>query len=74
MAPFRLTDIVRDHARDHGQQPGDEEQLVRRGREGSAVLLVVCNFTPLVREGFRIGVPAPGTYRERLNTDSSWYW
>jgi 1,4-alpha-glucan branching enzyme len=37
-------------------------------------LLVVCNFTPLVREAYRIGVPQPGRYREILNTDSNSYW
>jgi 1,4-alpha-glucan branching enzyme len=29
----------------------------------------VCNFTPVVRENYRIGVPEPGVYREVLNTD-----
>ncbi len=35
--------------------------------------LVVCNFTPVVREGYRIGVPAAGTYVEALNTDDESY-
>ena len=35
--------------------------------------LVVCNFAPVVHAGFRIGVPAAGTWRERLNTDSAYY-
>jgi 1,4-alpha-glucan branching enzyme len=34
---------------------------------------VACNFTPVVRERMRIGVPAAGFYRERLNTDSAFY-
>ena len=36
-------------------------------------MLVVCNFTPTVHHGFRIGVPRPGTWRDRLNTDSEHY-
>ena len=35
--------------------------------------MVVCNFTPVVREGYRVGVPAGGHYRELLNTDSEIY-
>jgi 1,4-alpha-glucan branching enzyme len=45
----------------------------RRGRDASRVMLCVCNFTPIVRHGYRIGVPGPGAYRERLNTDSHHY-
>jgi 1,4-alpha-glucan branching enzyme len=36
-------------------------------------LLVVLNFTPLPRHHWRVGVPAPGEYRELLNTDSRHY-
>jgi len=38
----------------------------RSGRK----LLCVCNFSPAVRRGYRIGVPAGGLYNEILNTDS----
>ncbi len=33
----------------------------------------VFNMTPVVREGYRIGLPAPGAYDERLNTDAARY-
>ncbi len=33
-------------------------------------LIVVCNFTPVTRENYRIGVPEKGAYRVVLNTDS----
>jgi len=33
-------------------------------------ILVVCNFTPVVRENYRLGVPVPGQYVELLNSDS----
>jgi 1,4-alpha-glucan branching enzyme len=46
--------------------------FVRKGRGGQQVL-VVCNFAPVVHHGLRLGVPAAGTWRERLNTDSSFY-
>jgi 1,4-alpha-glucan branching enzyme len=36
-------------------------------------VLVVCNFTPIPRAGYRIGVPTPGVWREILNTDSQLY-
>ncbi len=36
-------------------------------------LVCVCNFSPVVRRGFRIGAPARGLYREVLNTDSAVY-
>jgi 1,4-alpha-glucan branching enzyme len=56
---------------------GDAEHSVlaflRRGRDRGACVLVVCNFTPTVRQAWRIGVPEPGVYAERLNTDSSHY-
>ena len=54
----------------------DSEQSVvswlRFARDGSFVV-VVCNFTPVPRHGYRIGVPQTGTYRELLNTDSEYY-
>jgi 1,4-alpha-glucan branching enzyme len=45
---------------------------VRRSRAGDFVVVAV-NFTPVVRHGFRIGVPAPGKFRELLNTDALRY-
>lgn len=37
-------------------------------------LVIVLNFTPVVRENYRIGVPAYGFYKEIINTDSSIYF
>ncbi len=36
-------------------------------------VLVACNFTPVPRHGYRIGVPRPGFWREVLNTDAALY-
>ena len=41
----------------------------RRNSKGESIL-IVCNFTPVVREGYRLGVPEAGTYLELLNTDA----
>jgi len=46
---------------------------VRRGPDPHELALVVCNFTPVPREDYRIGVPRPGRYRERINTDATEY-
>ena len=47
--------------------------FVRRGCDRSHAIVCICNFTPVVRHGYRIGVPGPGEYHERLNTDSLHY-
>ena len=41
--------------------------------EGAPPALVVCNLTPVPREGYRIGVPQGGWWREVLNTDAAGY-
>jgi 1,4-alpha-glucan branching enzyme len=46
---------------------------LRRGRDPNEIAVVVCNFTPIVRRGYRVGVPRGGFYIERLNTDSALY-
>jgi len=47
--------------------------FLRRARNPDDAVVVVCNFTPVIRDGYRIGVPAAGFYREILNTDSEIY-
>ncbi len=47
--------------------------FIRRGRDRSRAIVCVCNFTPVVRNAYRIGVPGPGVYRERINTDAQIY-
>jgi 1,4-alpha-glucan branching enzyme len=36
-------------------------------------IICVCNFSPVVREGHRIGLPRKGSYKQLLNTDSEKY-
>ncbi len=47
--------------------------FMRRARDPNDAVVVVCNFTPVPRDGYRIGVPSGGYYREILNTDSEIY-
>ena len=47
--------------------------FIRRGHDDSRFVVVVANFTPTVHHDYRVGVPRPGVYRERLNTDSEHY-
>jgi 1,4-alpha-glucan branching enzyme len=47
--------------------------FVRRGENPDDFLVVCCNFTPVPREGYRLGVPCGGTYAEIFNGDSAWY-
>ncbi len=47
--------------------------FVRRARDTSDFVVVVTNFTPVVRDGYRLGVPAGGTYLEAINTDDLRY-
>ena len=47
--------------------------FVRRARDPEDFVVVVCNFTPVPRHAYRVGVPAPGYYRELLNTDAADY-
>ncbi len=44
-----------------------------RRSAGGGFLVFICNFTPVVRHNYRIGMPRPGHYKEILNTDSMEY-
>jgi 1,4-alpha-glucan branching enzyme len=47
--------------------------LLRLGREGKERVLAVFNFTPVVRQNYRLGVPGGGLWREILNSDAKEY-
>ncbi|HKU66837.1 MAG TPA: 1,4-alpha-glucan branching protein GlgB [Candidatus Baltobacteraceae bacterium] len=47
--------------------------LLRRARTSDEVVVAVCNFTPVAREHYRIGVPPAAAYREILNSDAAIY-
>src|SRR5665213_111710 len=47
--------------------------FLRRGRRVEDQILFVCNFTPEVRENYRVGAPLEGTWKEILNSDAPLY-
>jgi 1,4-alpha-glucan branching enzyme len=47
--------------------------LIRKGSSTEDILFIVCNFTPVPRFNYRVGVPCGGYWREILNSDSKGY-
>ncbi len=47
--------------------------FLRKAPSGADRVLVVCNFTPLLRRNYRVGVPRPGRWTEMLNSDAADY-
>ncbi len=52
---------------------GSTIAFLRRPASGKPFLLFVCNFTPVPRLKYRVGVPDPGVYREIFNSDSEMF-
>jgi len=46
---------------------------IRKAKDPADQVVVVCNFTPVVREKYPIGVPQLGWYQEVFNSDSQFY-
>ena len=44
--------------------------FLRKAKDAKDHLVFICNFTPVVREGYSVGVPEVGTYLEIMNSDS----
>ena len=72
-----LHEVDFDPAGFHWIDCNDNENSVfsffRRARSPHDIVVVVLNFTPVPREGYRIGVPFEGTYLELLNSDAEVY-
>jgi 1,4-alpha-glucan branching enzyme len=47
--------------------------FLRRGKDPANITLFVCNFTPVPRHNYRVGVPWHGRWREMLNSDAPLY-
>lgn len=47
--------------------------FIRKGKERDKSILIVCNFTPLPRYNYLVGVPEGGFWKELLNSDSEFY-
>jgi 1,4-alpha-glucan branching enzyme len=58
---------------DHQDAANSVLSFIRHGNTPNTFIVVVCNFTPTVQPGYRLGVPQSGVYRECLNTDSIHY-
>lgn len=75
LAPLHRTDC--DSSGFEWIESNDSENSVftflRKADDSGHIVVVVCNFTPVPRQGYRIGVPLPGRYVERLNTDDVQY-
>ena len=51
--------------------PPKENNTIKAGLKMQDFVIVVCNFTPEVHYGSRIGVPQSGKYLEVLNSDAT---
>jgi 1,4-alpha-glucan branching enzyme len=58
---------------DCGDSESSVVSLMRKAKSSSAIILVVCNFTPVPRENYRLGAPRSGFWREVLNSDAANY-
>ena len=47
--------------------------FLRKGQNPDDQLLFACNFTPVARQNYRIGVPSEGYWKEILNSDAPLY-
>jgi 1,4-alpha-glucan branching enzyme len=47
--------------------------FIRLAKDENNFLIIICNFTPVVRENYVIGVPANGKYQEIINSDLEVY-
>ena len=52
---------------------GSTISFIRRPQGARPFLLFVCNFTPVPRRNYRVGVPDPGYYREIFNSDAEMF-
>ena len=52
---------------------GSAIAFLRRARDSAEHVVVLCNFTPVPRYGYRVGVPEGSFYRELINSDAACY-
>jgi 1,4-alpha-glucan branching enzyme len=58
---------------DHHDADRSVLAFARHGNAPGSMVVVVCNFTPMVHQDYRVGVPRAGVYVECINTDSAHY-
>ncbi len=58
---------------DGGDAENNVFSFLRLGHDGTPPVAVICNMAPVLREGFRVGLPQGGGWREVLNSDATGY-
>ena len=58
---------------DYGDAENSVLTYIRKGHDKKNDLIVACNFTPIPREKYRIGVPKSGKLKEIFNSDAEKY-
>ncbi|MCL4153697.1 UNVERIFIED_CONTAM: hypothetical protein GTU68_046520 [Idotea baltica] len=58
---------------DYGDHENSVLTYIRKGHDAKNDLIVACNFTPVLREDYRIGIPKKGKIKEVLNSDAPQY-
>ena len=58
---------------DCNDAPASVISLLRKGKSADDSVLVACNFTPVPRVGYKVGVPSGGYWKEILNSDAREY-
>ncbi len=55
---------------DHGDADNSFLSYMRKGEDPEKPVIVICNFTPVTKWPYRLGVPFGGTWKEVLNSDA----
>jgi len=58
---------------DCNDAPASVISLLRKGKTADDSVLITCNFTPVPRVGYKVGVPSAGYWKEILNSDAREY-
>ena len=58
---------------DCNDAPASVISLLRKGKSPDDAVLIACNFTPVPRVGYKVGVPSAGYWKEILNSDAREY-
>jgi 1,4-alpha-glucan branching enzyme len=58
---------------DHNDWESSVLTFIRKGPSPEDTILVVCNFTPMVRYNYRVGAPSGGEWQEIFNSDAQCY-
>ena len=59
---------------DHSNGNDSVISYIRRGHDANNYMIVISNFTPVVRSNYKVGVPDGGVYQEIFNSDDKNYW